>query len=426
MYLNTTEILYNPLVENLKYSIVIIIVPTIITILTSFIKLIIDIVKKAAPEKNILIIPSIQTNYNVNKYYKYLLELILKCDNGKIYNECTVNKSINNVSNFIIKNGYTSNFNYNKMQIKFVMINNKNTVDTPKNLVFKNCNLPKKFKLSIDSQSLILYFKNYSELLLFKTENGKDYNLYLTSREKLIDFYTTYKDGRYVHLDDNGIAFNCVKTFDNCIYNKNIADRIKQIIDSWNKDKDRYYKLGIPHKLCMCFYGSPGTGKTSLCHCIKNYTNRKIYYITVTSFTSTLNMHKLRAIPKRSIIVFEDFDIELKTYINKVSLKKKDIPKEEHAGIVLKNLMTFLDAYMTSKHNIILFTINDIDSIPNVLIRPGRIDHLIKIDIADEYQLEQLAMLYEKKYNDIIETEEFKLQANNITSAQFITNFLMN
>lgn len=186
--------------------------------------------------------------------------------------------------------------------------------------------------------------------------------------------------------------------------------------------KENYKKLGIPYKLVVMFHGSPGTGKTSLIHCIASELNMNICCcsrdpdLNDVSFISLLTNVK-----DNSILVLEDMDF----FSN---LKER----EDKRGVTLGGILNSFDG-LSRKNDIIIITMNDIKGLDKAFIRPGRIDMIEEISEAEEEQVRQMYknfMLtsYTPELEKIFMKEYKKLKFSVTTSLlqQFFFKYIKN
>ena len=139
-------------------------------------------------------------------------------------------------------------------------------------------------------------------------------------------------------------------------------------LQRWEMQKDVYLKLGVPHKRCYLFHGSPGCGKTSSITTIASQLDKNIYNLDISSEHC---WSLLSEVPKNSIIVIEDID----RYFVEVR-DEKDNKKiiDWSPNFSLPKLMSALDGNGINDECLIIMTCNDMHKFPEVMIRPGRVD----------------------------------------------------
>ncbi len=223
-----------------------------------------------------------------------------------------------------------------------------------------------------------------------------------------------------------GYDKSCKKTFKNCIYSREIYNDVTKRIDNWLDSKDRYHELGIPYKIGFIFHGIPGTGKSSMHHCIASRYNMKTYIIDSKIIKNDNMMRIIGHIPKRSIILFEDIDIMIKD-LNREKEKKHEEKEKESKSVIFKNILDILDGYILLNESIIIMTTNKIDDIDPAIIRPGRIDYKYKFGYCTEYQTIELCKLYDIDYDTLCSNELYLdiLKTNGgITVSKLVKQFM--
>lgn len=190
----------------------------------------------------------------------------------------------------------------------------------------------------------------------------------------------------------------------------------------------------------LMLYGPPGTGKTSIAKAIANYVKRNILMINLREVKS---MNTFRACfsdyPEHAYIyVFEEFDFvqglfeessqssekeahkarilallgsihkdldaeSRKSIQEQIAKEEKRITELEDA-ITLDNLLIFLDGLQEVRGRIIIATTNHIDKINPALLREGRFDLKLKLDLfSHEETVELLTQMFPN------ESEKLKL-----------------
>jgi chaperone BCS1 len=174
------------------------------------------------------------------------------------------------------------------------------------------------------------------------------------------------------------------KTLGNVISNK--KEEIVRLIEEFRNSKEWYAKRGIPYKTGFLLHGPPGTGKTSLVKALANHFKLDIYVLGEKQMSSASYLTKAARGISKGIILIEDVDSLFPTR------DKKD--KE----VNISTLLNFLDGVVELEDNIVILTTNDLKAIDPAIYRPGRIDHLVKLDLATSEEVsDYLRMFYEDK-----------------------------
>ena len=241
--------------------------------------------------------------------------------------------------------------------------------------------------------------------------------------------------------------FQTTRSFDNMFFDGK-CEFLKKI-DFFMKNKDWYYKMGIPYSIGIGLHGPPGTGKTSLIKSLAKYTNRHIINISLKMIKTRAqlrdfyyemtynNLNKFGSITfDQKIIVMEDIDclgdIVFKRDIEVKHLPKTIITKSDSVSniivdnklidspikiinedpITLDDILNLWDGIRETPGRILIISSNHYHKLDDALTRNGRIDialemsYVSKQTIAEMYQhffrceIEQdvLLLFPEKKY----------------------------
>jgi hypothetical protein len=208
--------------------------------------------------------------------------------------------------------------------------------------------------------------------------------------------------------------FTSKRTLDNVFGDQVVA--IKKRLDIFMNRPEWYAEHGIPHTFGLLLHGEPGCGKTSTARAIANMTNRHVVNVNMSQVRTKKQLKTL--LLDEDIIVAEDvgsketaYSIPIKNRIyviedmdcqqgNEVGLrrdlaakKRQDImerAQNAHKGAVnyvmaeleeeldLATFLNVLDGMLETPGRIIIMTSNQPDKLDGALIRPGRIDMIVK------------------------------------------------
>lgn len=161
--------------------------------------------------------------------------------------------------------------------------------------------------------------------------------------------------------------------------------------------RTRYMKLGINHKRVYLLEGIPGSGKTSLITALASKFNFNIAIISfVPKMTDVDLLRLLRSLndtyeensdsnnestKKQTMMVFEDIDC---------IFKERKSQDENKNNITFSGLLNALDG-ITSNENLICFiTTNYKSHLDSALLRPGRIDYIMRFDYSTKEQIQDI------------------------------------
>ena len=186
---------------------------------------------------------------------------------------------------------------------------------------------------------------------------------------------------------------------------------LRKVIDVLN-NREKYASRGsyIPKGLIL--YGEPGNGKTLFAKVLANETNVNFYEFDTTKMFAQSRFKKLykKASKNGPSIIFID---EISRFV----------PDSEYESDSLRSNLTMLLSLidgMDGKNNVFLVgTANDYGSIPQALVRPGRIDMKIFISYPDLNSRKEILNYYINKCNYKFQTslDRMALLTNSFSSS---------
>ena len=208
------------------------------------------------------------------------------------------------------------------------------------------------------------------------------------------------------HLLYTKSKFTTNRTFENVFFEerKHVQGRTKFFLEN----RAWYDKKGIPYTLGFMFHGPPGCGKTSSVKAIANEGRRHIINVQLSEIkTKTqlqhlffndeihvyngVNTEKYTIPVSERLYVIEDIDAMGDTVLRREWKKPEPIkPKNEEDAwlsrekeseketIDLSFLLNLLDGTLEANGRILIITTNFPERIDRALIRPGRIDMIVK------------------------------------------------
>lgn len=186
---------------------------------------------------------------------------------------------------------------------------------------------------------------------------------------------------------------------------------LRKVIDVLN-NREKYASRGsyIPKGLIL--YGEPGNGKTLFAKVLASETNVNFYEFDTTKIFAQSRFKKLykKASKNGPSIIFID---EISRFV----------PDSEYESDTLRSNLTMLLSLidgMDSKNNVFLVgTANDYGSIPQALVRPGRIDMKIFISYPDLNSRKEILNYYINKCNYKFQTslDRMALLTNSFSSS---------
>ena len=190
------------------------------------------------------------------------------------------------------------------------------------------------------------------------------------------------------------------------------VEKTIQQIEWFLKAEDWYETLGVPYHLGCLFYGTPGTGKTSLISGLSDRLKMPIYLISLNELSDATLMNAVTSVTQESLVVLEDIDCmgQMKKRKKSQHSNKQDSPatpdddgeNETPWGVTLSGVLNILDGFKSPHGVIFVMTTNHAEKLDPALMRPGRVDYKLEFR---EAKIEQKIKLYNRFYNDHTEQQ---------------------
>jgi hypothetical protein len=231
------------------------------------------------------------------------------------------------------------------------------------------------------------------------------------------------------HLVYTKTKFTTNRTFGNVFYEE--KDQVENRTKFFLENRAWYDQKGIPYTLGFMFHGPPGTGKTSSVKAIANVGRRHIVNVQLSEiktkqqlqhlfFNDEIHVHngintEKYTIPvSERLYVIEDIDAMGDTVLRREWKKPVSITKsapksdedafmdrqkqEEKESIDLSFLLNLLDGTLEANGRILIITTNFPERIDRALIRPGRVDMIVKFKKCNVAVLREMVnSFYEKQ-----------------------------
>jgi AAA+ superfamily predicted ATPase len=361
-----------------------------------------------------------KSEYNAAKLDDKLDFQLMKCSNDVVKLEMACVDDWNNIKLVYIMNRYNNNINfkYNEkdFSLKVIEINLGNTIINE--MERDNYNIFSAYEITYNSDDIDVF-----EELIKKSINyyEKYYCNDMDSDENSIQVYITASECSYFQY----LGKRNKRDIESIYLPKAQKDDIVQDLEKFihPDTKKRYNKLGINYKRIYLLEGLPGTGKTSL---ITGLASKFNYSISIINFIPKMtDVDLLRSIKslklfeeedkkhKKSFLVFEDIDC---------IFKERKANDEHRNNITFSGLLNALDGITTT--DIICFiTTNYKHNLDSALLRPGRIDYIMRFDYAIKEQIVNIFRDFTSETNnDVI--QEFYETCTRLTNTKFTTALL--
>ncbi|KAK8053026.1 hypothetical protein PG996_012327 [Apiospora saccharicola] len=177
-----------------------------------------------------------------------------------------------------------------------------------------------------------------------------------------------------------------------------LAEGLKESIVGDVKDflnrRQWYVDRGIPYRRGYLLHGPPGTGKSSFIQALAGELDYNVAMVNLSEIgvTDDKLSHLLSKLPKRTILLLEDVD---SAFVNRT---KRGADGYSGPTVTYSGLLNALDGLSAGVDRIAFLTTNHVELLDPALIRPGRVDRMIRFGEATSYQA---AELWNKFYGDV-------------------------
>ncbi|MBA1432059.1 MAG: AAA family ATPase [Epsilonproteobacteria bacterium] len=171
---------------------------------------------------------------------------------------------------------------------------------------------------------------------------------------------------------------------------------LEEIID-FMKNPKRYKNFGARMPRGVLLVGPPGVGKTMIAKAVANAADVPFYYQSGASFVQIYvgmgakRVHELFAAAKKNApaIIFID-------EIDAVG-KKRDGQRNDEREATLNQLLTEMDGFEGSSGVIVIAATNKIDVLDSALLRAGRFDRRVFVELPTKREREAILLKYLQK-----------------------------
>ncbi|KAH8885073.1 hypothetical protein GQ53DRAFT_751370 [Thozetella sp. PMI_491] len=166
------------------------------------------------------------------------------------------------------------------------------------------------------------------------------------------------------------------------ILGEGIKERIVGDVKEFVESQQWYVDRGVPYRRGYLLYGPPGTGKTSFIQALAGEMNYSVAMINLSEVGMTDDRLALllTKLPERSILVLEDVDA---AFVNR---RQRDGDGYNGPTVTFSGLLNALDGLAAGEDRIAFLTTNHIELLDPALVRPGRVDMMVRIGEATRYQ----------------------------------------
>lgn len=188
-------------------------------------------------------------------------------------------------------------------------------------------------------------------------------------------------------------------TFDDVAGLDEAKEEVREIVD-FLKNPKRYTELGAKIPKGALLVGSPGTGKTLLAKAVAGEAKVPFYSLSGSDFVEMfvgVGASRVRDLFKQakekapSIIFIDEIDA-----IGRARGRSQMTGANDERENTLNQLLTEMDGFGTNTGVIILAATNRADVLDRALLRPGRFDRQINVDMPDVHGREEIFKVHLK------------------------------
>ena len=211
-------------------------------------------------------------------------------------------------------------------------------------------------------------------------------------------------------------------TFDDIGGIEDVKEELQEIID-FMKNPTKYKNFGARLPRGVLLVGPPGVGKTMIAKAVANAAGVSFYYQSGASFVQIYvgmgakRVHELFAAAKKNApaIIFID-------EIDAVG-KRRDGNRNDEREATLNQLLTEMDGFESQSGVIVMAATNKIDVLDPALLRAGRFDRRVFVDLPTKKERAEILRKYLSKIPNDVDIEKIAsitVGFNGATLAAFV------
>lgn len=167
-----------------------------------------------------------------------------------------------------------------------------------------------------------------------------------------------------------------------------VSEEVKEIAD-FIKDAQKYAAMGARMPKGILLYGPPGTGKTSLARALAGETQAAFFAASGSQFIEMyvgVGPSRIRELFTKARTALANGAPAAIIFIDEIDAigGKREFEGSSEYRNTLNELLAQLDGFNKDEHIFIIAATNNVNMLDAALIRPGRFDRHIKIDLPNE------------------------------------------
>ncbi|MDQ0513798.1 cell division protease FtsH [Mycoplasmoides fastidiosum] len=184
---------------------------------------------------------------------------------------------------------------------------------------------------------------------------------------------------------------------------KEEKEELMEIVD-YLKNPGKYTAMGARTPKGIVLYGPPGTGKTLLAKAVSGEANVPFFEVSGASFDDMfvgVGAKRVRDLFNRAkkaapCIIFID---EIDAVAGKRGNKMINGGSGGLADQTINQLLSELDGFNTSSGVVVIAATNRLDSLDDAILRPGRFDRHIQVNLPDIKEREEILKIHSRNKN---------------------------
>ncbi|TDZ41194.1 Mitochondrial chaperone BCS1 [Colletotrichum trifolii] len=184
------------------------------------------------------------------------------------------------------------------------------------------------------------------------------------------------------------------RPLESVILDEGVKERIVGDVKDFLAKRQWYVDRGIPYRRGYLLFGPPGSGKTSFIQALAGELDFSVAIINLSErgMTDDKLAFLLMKLPPRSILLLEDADA---AFSNR---RQRDEDGYSGASVTYSGLLNALDGLAAGEERVAFLTTNHIERLDPALIRPGRVDMIMRLGEATRHQAGEM---FEHFYGDV-------------------------
>ncbi len=197
-------------------------------------------------------------------------------------------------------------------------------------------------------------------------------------------------------------------------------DELLELVDFLNNPK-KYTKFGVSLPKGVLLVGPPGVGKTLIARAVAGEASVPFFYQSGASFVHIyVGMGAKRV---KELFLKARLSAPSIIFIDEIDAigKERGVKANDEREATLNELLTQMDGFEGSSGVMVIAATNKIEMLDSALLRAGRFDRRVFIDLPNRFDREEILKLYLKKHKYDFDFEKLVSQSAGFNSAALAT-----